>query len=64
MVAHEVRNPLMIIKSSLHPLRSDSSTRDDVKMAVADIDEEVAPEQDRLRHPGFRTSHSNWRPSI
>ena len=42
VVAHEVRNPLMIIKSSLHPLRSESSTRDDVKAAVADIDEEVA----------------------
>ena len=42
VVAHEVRNPLMIIKSSLHPLRREDATREDVKTAVADIDEEVA----------------------
>lgn len=41
VVAHEVRNPLMIIKSSLHSLRSDESTREDVGAAIADIDEEV-----------------------
>jgi signal transduction histidine kinase len=42
VVAHEVRNPLMIIKSSLHPLRRDGATTEDVRAAVADIDEEVA----------------------
>lgn len=42
VVAHEVRNPLMIIKSSLHPLRGDTPTREDVIGAVSDIDEEVA----------------------
>ena len=41
VVAHEVRNPLMIIKSSLHPLRGDSATAEDVRTAVHDIDEEV-----------------------
>ena len=41
VVAHEVRNPLMIIKSSLHPLRREDATTDDVRAAVADIDEEV-----------------------
>ena len=42
VVAHEVRNPLMIIKSSLHPLRRAGATTEDVSAAVADIDEEVA----------------------
>ena len=42
VVAHEVRNPLMIIKSSLHPLRRESATPEDVRTAVNDIDEEVA----------------------
>ena len=41
VVAHEVRNPLMIIKSSLHSLRSEEHTREDVRTAIADIDEEV-----------------------
>jgi signal transduction histidine kinase len=42
VVAHEVRNPLMIIKSSLHQLRRGDATRDEVRAAVTDIDEEVA----------------------
>ena len=42
VVAHEVRNPLMIIKSSLHPLRREGATTEDIRTAVADVDEEVA----------------------
>ena len=42
VVAHEVRNPLMIIKSSLHPLRREGATVEEIRAAVADIDEEVA----------------------
>ena len=42
VVAHEVRNPLMIIKTSLHGLRREGVTPDEVRAAVADIDEEVA----------------------
>ena len=42
VVAHEVRNPLMIIKSSLHGLRRDDVSADERRAAVKDIDEEVA----------------------
>ena len=42
VVAHEVRTPLMIIKSTLHPLRREGATAEEVRAAVADIDEEVA----------------------
>ena len=42
VVAHEVRNPLMIIKSTLHGLRREDVTADQVRAAVKDIDEEVA----------------------
>jgi signal transduction histidine kinase len=41
VVAHEVRNPLMIIKSTLHGLRRDEVTAAEVRAAVDDIDEEV-----------------------
>lgn len=41
MIAHEVRNPLMIIKASLQPLKRDAVTPDEVREAVTDIDEEV-----------------------
>jgi signal transduction histidine kinase len=41
VIAHEVRNPLMIIKASLHPLRQPTVTEAAVHEAVADIDEEV-----------------------
>jgi signal transduction histidine kinase len=41
VIAHEVRNPLMIIKGSLHGLRQPDLTPAAVREAVADIDEEV-----------------------
>jgi signal transduction histidine kinase len=41
VIAHEIRNPLMIIKASLHALRQDV-TPDAVHEAIRDIDEEVA----------------------
>ena len=42
VVAHEIRNPLMIIKAALRGLRKDDVAPTDVKTAVADIDEEIA----------------------
>jgi signal transduction histidine kinase len=41
VVAHEIRNPLMIIKAALRGLRRDDVQNDTVKAAVADIDEEI-----------------------
>jgi signal transduction histidine kinase len=41
VVAHEVRNPLMIIKASLQPLRRGTPTLDEIHEAAEDIDEEV-----------------------
>lgn len=41
VVAHEIRNPLMIIKSSLRSLRRRELPPDELATAVADIDEEV-----------------------
>jgi signal transduction histidine kinase len=41
VVAHEIRNPLMIIKAALRGLRQDGIAPADVKAAVADIDEEI-----------------------
>ena len=42
VVAHEIRNPLMIIKAALRSLKTPEVTPHDVKAAVSDIDEEVA----------------------
>jgi signal transduction histidine kinase len=42
VVAHEIRNPLMIIKAALRTLRRDSVPPADFKAAVTDIDEETA----------------------
>ena len=42
VIAHEVRNPLMIIKGALHPLRQGDAEPSVVKAAAADIEEEVA----------------------
>ncbi|HXE80823.1 MAG TPA: ATP-binding protein [Vicinamibacterales bacterium] len=39
VIAHEIRNPLMIIKAALQPMRSASAP--DVRDAAADIDEQV-----------------------
>ncbi|MEQ1726944.1 MAG: cache domain-containing protein, partial [Vicinamibacterales bacterium] len=41
VIAHEVRNPLMIIKAALHTLRKPSVTPDEVREVVSDIDGEV-----------------------
>ena len=42
VIAHEIRNPLMIIKGSLHTLRRAGLGTDALREAVADIDEEIA----------------------
>jgi len=41
VIAHEVRNPLMIIRASLSSLRAERVSARDVHEAVADIDEET-----------------------
>jgi signal transduction histidine kinase len=41
VIAHEVRNPLMIIRASLSSLRGERVSASDVREAVADIDEET-----------------------
>src|SRR5204862_4387461 len=41
VIAHEVRNPLMIIKSALHTLRQPDVTTQALREAIADIDGEV-----------------------
>jgi len=42
VIAHEIRNPLMIIKTSLRSLRGGRADPEHLDAAVADIDEEVA----------------------
>jgi signal transduction histidine kinase len=41
VVAHEIRNPLMIIKAALRSLKTGTPSPVDVRAAAADIDEEV-----------------------
>jgi two-component system sensor histidine kinase HydH len=41
VIAHEIRNPLMIIKTSLRTLGSETVSRDDARQALTDVDEEV-----------------------
>jgi signal transduction histidine kinase len=41
VIAHEIRNPLMIIKASLRTLASSGVSRDDMRQALTDVDEEV-----------------------
>jgi len=41
VIAHEVRNPLMIIKASLHTLRQPGVSGEAVREAAADIDGEI-----------------------
>ena len=42
VIAHEIRNPLMIIKASVRTIRREDVTTDEAREAAADIDEEVA----------------------
>jgi signal transduction histidine kinase len=42
VIAHEVRNPLMIIKGSLRTLRGEDMRPEEVREAATDIDREVA----------------------
>lgn len=42
LIAHEIRNPLMIIKASLRTIRREHVTAAEAREAAADIDEEVA----------------------
>jgi two-component system sensor histidine kinase HydH len=41
VIAHEVRNPLMIIKAALRPLGRDAVSGEEIREAVSDIEEEV-----------------------
>lgn len=41
VIAHEVRNPLMIIKGALRQLRRETASREDISEAAADIDGEI-----------------------
>jgi signal transduction histidine kinase len=41
VIAHEIRNPLMIIRASLSTLRSDRATTVERREAISDIDEET-----------------------
>jgi nitrogen-specific signal transduction histidine kinase len=55
VVAHEIRNPLMIISASLRTLRREQITPAELHEAVADIDEETARlNRHRDRGPRFR----------
>ena len=42
VIAHEVRNPLMIIKGSLRTLKRDGASPAEVREAAADVEQEVA----------------------
>lgn len=42
VIAHEIRNPLMIIKSALPSLRRDTTSASDWREAVSDIDDETS----------------------
>jgi signal transduction histidine kinase len=42
VIAHEIRNPLMIIKASLRTLGADKAPRAERQQALKDVDEEVA----------------------
>jgi signal transduction histidine kinase len=41
VIAHEIRNPLMIIKASLRTLANEHVSRAEMKQALTDVDEEV-----------------------
>ena len=57
VIAHEIRNPLMIIKAALHSLRQPDAGADAVREAAADIDDEVdAAEPHRQRGARLRAA--------
>ena len=57
VIAHEVRNPLMIIKASLRTLRRDGATPPEVREAAADIDQRGrAPQPHRERRARLRAA--------
>jgi signal transduction histidine kinase len=41
VIAHEIRNPLMIIKGSLRTLANEHASRDDIRQVLTDVDGEV-----------------------
>ena len=41
VIAHEIRNPLMIIKTSLRTLGRQPASREEIRQALDDVDEEV-----------------------
>ena len=41
VIAHEIRNPLMIIKASLRTLGNEAASRAEIRQALIDVDEEV-----------------------
>jgi signal transduction histidine kinase len=41
VIAHEIRNPLMIIKTSLRSLRREDARPEQIRQAATDIDEEI-----------------------
>ena len=57
VIAHEVRNPLMIIKAALHTLRQPDLSASRLREAVADIDEEIV----RLNRTSTKCSTSRAR---
>ena len=59
VIAHEIRNPLMIIRATLTSLRRDHVNAADRLEAAADIDEETTrAEQPGLGRPRFRQADS------
>jgi signal transduction histidine kinase len=41
VLAHEIRNPLMIIKGALRQVTREDASRDDIRESAGDIDEEI-----------------------
>ena len=65
VIAHEIRNPLMIIKASLHALRQPDADAATVREAAADIDDEVRRLNRIVNEVRFsRPISSSWRPPI
>jgi hypothetical protein len=56
VIAHEVRNPLMIIKASLRTLGSERVSRDERRQALTDVDESGPPQSRGQRRSRLRAS--------